>query len=296
MAGRSHLAAAGRLTLVLGAMLVAVPIVLIGTCGPRYGRTRRSSVAVQLGSRILLGALGIRLVRAGTGRPGAALVVANHISWIDVLAIAATAPVVPVAKCEVAQWPVIGPLARRTGTVFVSRRIGRDLPDTVARITATLRRGHRVLLFPEGTTTCGGPPVAFRRAGFQAAVDAAAAVQSVSIQYTDRRGRPSVSAAFVGDDTLVESVWRVLRSGPMQVRVRWQPALAAIEDGGHRAGHRARAAQCARRRISQALGQDRSAVDAAGASTDVMSVSHGAFPACSIEDPVVSLELPDRAA
>lgn len=296
MAGRTVVAVVGRLALVCGALLVAVPIVLLGTCGPGYGRTRRASLAVQLGSRILLCALGIRIVRAGSGRPGAALVVANHISWIDVLAIAATAPVVPVAKCEVARWPVIGPLARRTGTVFVSRRIGRDLPDTVASITATLRRGHRVLLFPEGTTTCGGPPVAFRRAGFQAAVDAAAPVQSVSIQYTDRHGRPTVSAAFVDDDTLFESVWRVLRGGPMLVRVRWQPALAAIEDGGHRAGHRARAAQCARGRISQALGGGHPVVDGARAVADVMSVSRGAFPTRPTGAPAVSLDRPDRAA
>lgn len=296
MAGRTHHAAAGRLALVLGALLVAVPIVLVGTCGPGYGRTRRASVAVQFGSRILLWALGIRIARAGAGRSGAALVVANHISWVDVLAIAATAPVVPVAKCEVAQWPVIGPLARRAGTVFVSRRIGRDLPDTVARITATLRRGHRVLLFPEGTTTCGGPPATFRRAGFQAAVDAAAPVQSVSIRYTDRQGRPTVSPVFIGDDTLLASVWRVLGAGPVLVRVRWHTPVAATEDGGHRAGNRARAAHCARSRISRALGAEPPTGDPGPGSTDVMSVSSAAFPARTVPEPVVSLERPDRAA
>lgn len=296
MAGRTGVAVLGRVIVVAGALLVALPTVLVAGCGPRYGRTRRSSVAVQLGSRILLRALGIRIVRTGAERPDAALVVANHISWIDVLAVAATAPVVAVAKSEVARWPVVGPLARRAGTVFVSRRIGRDLPDTVARITATLRRGHRVLLFPEGTTTRGGSPGPFRRAGFQAAVDAAVPVQSVSIEYADRFGRPTVSAAFVGDDTLVASVWRVLRSGPMRVAVRWQPALAAIEDGGHRAGHRARAAQGARGRINRSLAGGRGVFDADRVVPGVTSVSATWLPTRRSAARAVSLELPDRAA
>jgi 1-acyl-sn-glycerol-3-phosphate acyltransferase len=229
-------------------------------------------------------------------RDGAALVVANHVSWVDLLAIAATAPVVPVAKCEVAHWPLIGPLARRTGTVFVSRRIGRDLPATVARIATTLRRGHRVLLFPEGTTTRGGRPGAFHRAGFQAAVDTATPVQAVSIEYADQWGRPTMSTAFVGDDTLVTSVWRVLRAGPVIVRVRWLRPAAAIADGGHRAGHRARAAYRAWGRISHALGGEPHPHHPAEVATNVMSVSRGALPTCCAEEYVRTLASPDRAA
>lgn len=254
VAGRGRTAAVARFGLCLGAALVASSIILVGSAGPAYGRTRRAAVAAGLGSRLLLRALGIRLVISGSVRDGAALVVANHVSWVDILAITAIAPAVPVAKCEVARWPLIGALARRTGTVFVSRRVGRDLPGTVAGIAAALRRGHRVLLFPEGTTTPGGPPGAFRRAGFQAAVDAAVPVQAVAIEYVDRTGRPTVATAFVDDDTLLASVWRVLRSGPVHVRVRWHAPAAATEDAGHRAGHRARAAHGARRRIGHALG------------------------------------------
>lgn len=253
-AGRGRAVAAGRLALCLGTVLLASAIILLGAAGPAYGRTRRAAAAAGLGSRLLLRALGIRLVVRGTARDGAALVVANHVSWVDVLAVTATAPAVPVAKCEIAAWPLIGALARRTGTVFVSRRVGRDLPDSIAGITAALRRGHRVLLFPEGTTTAGGPPGAFRRAGFQAAVDAAVPVQPVAIEYVDRQGRPTAAAAFVDADTLPASVWRVLRTGPVQVRVRWHPPAAATADAGHRSAHRARAAHGARRRIGHALG------------------------------------------
>jgi 1-acyl-sn-glycerol-3-phosphate acyltransferase len=285
------------MVLCLGTVLLASMIILAAaTAGPAYGRTRRAGVATALGSRMLLRALGVRIVRTGTVRDGPALVVANHISWVDILAITATSPVVPVAKCEVAHWPLIGPLARRTGTVFVSRRIGRDLPAAVARITSALRRGNRVLLFPEGTTTGGGPPGAFHRAGFQAAVDAAAPVQAVSIEYADRRGRPTVSTAFVGDDTLLTSTWRVLRAGPMLVRMRWHTPAAATEDGGHRAGHRARAAHGARGRISHALGAESHPIDPRRVATNVTSVSRRTLPPGSIEHAAITVDRPDRAA
>ncbi len=251
--GRSRIRAAGRLVVVAGGALLAMLAVLAGSAGSRPGRTGRAAVGVHVGSRILLRSMGIRVVRHGGVRDGAALVVANHVSWLDVPVIAAMTPVVPVAKDEVAGWPVIGALARRVGTVFVHRRTCRDLPDTVARITASLRRGYRVLIFPEGTTTCGGAPHGVHRAGLQGAVDAAAVVVPVSIAYTDRRGRPTNSAAFVGDDDLVASVWRVLRSGPLVAHVRWQPPVPAIQDRAHRARHRARAASRAHGRISRAL-------------------------------------------
>lgn len=294
--GRSRPVAAGRMVLCLGTMLLAALIILAGAAGPAYGRTRRAGFAAQLGSRMLLRTLGIRIARTGAVRDGAALVVANHVSWVDILAVAATAPVVPVAKCEIAQWPVIGAAARRAGTVFVSRRIGRDLPATVARITTTLRRGHRVLLFPEGTTTCGGPPGPFHRAGFQAAVDAAAPVQAVSIEYADRQGRPTGSTAFIGDDTLLASVWRVLRAGPVLVRVRWHTPVAATEDGGHRAGHRARAAHCARGRISHDLGAGRTGVDPGRVPAAVTSITTGLFPTHIGQQAASGLDRPDRAA
>lgn len=251
--GRTRPAALARLALTGGAMVLASGLVLVGALGPRYGRIGRAGVAASLGSRILLRALGIRVVRHGVVRDGAALVVANHVSWVDILVIAATAPAVPVAKCEIARWPVIGGLARRIGAVFVPRRTGRDLPEAVDQVAGLLRRGHRVLIFPEATTTCGGPPAGFYRAGFQAAVDAAAPVVPVAIDYADGRGRPTTSAAFVGDDDLLSSLWRVLRSGTVVADLWWQPAAPAIQDGGHRASHRARAATRAHDRISHRL-------------------------------------------
>ncbi len=239
--GRNRPAAAGRLVLALTAVATGVLIALIAQIGPAYGRTRRTSRAVQLGSRIVLRSMDIRVLRRGVVRDGPALVVANRVCWIDILAIAASAPVVPVANCEVARWPVIGGLARRAGTVFVQRRACRELQDSIGRIAALLRQGHRVLIFPEGTAIPDGPPATFGRAGFQAAVDAAVVVQPMAVQYLDRHGRPIAAAALAGEHGLPAAIWRVLRSGPVVVGLRWT-TMPAIDDGGHRAGHRARAA------------------------------------------------------
>ena len=294
--GRNCPAAAGRMVLVLGTGLLAALIVLAGAAGPTHGRTRRAGVAASLGSRLVLRALGIGIDRTGEARDGAALVVADHGSWVDLLAITATAPVGPVATSDVAHRPLIGPLARRTGTVFVSPRIGRDLLTTVARMTGALRRGHRVLLFPAGTTSGGGPAAGFRPAGFQAAVDAAVPVQAVSIGYADRRGRPTGSTAFIGTGSGLGSAWRVLRSGRVLVRVRWHAPAAATVDGGHRAGHRARAALRAQGRIGDALGVAPPVGDPARTLPIVTSVSVGASSTHSLGAVGPSPDQPARAA
>ena len=160
-------------------------------------------------------------------------------------------PVLPVARREVAGWPVIGVLARRVGAIFVPRGPGRELLDTVARITLALRRGHRVLIFPEGTASCGGPPMVFRRAGFQAVVDAAAVIAPVSIEYLAGHGIRTVHPAVVGDDGA--SIWRVVRADRIVADVAWLPIVPAIQDGDHRSSHRARAASRTHRRISRAF-------------------------------------------
>jgi 1-acyl-sn-glycerol-3-phosphate acyltransferase len=139
------------------------------------------------------------------------LLVANHLSWIDVLALYATGPVRMQAKREVAGWPVIGPLAARAGTLFVDRAGLRALPETVAGTAAALRAGAVVGVFPEGTTWCGSAAGSFRRAAFQAAIDARVPVRPVAFVLRLPDGTPTGAGAFVGDQGLWDSLTRVLR-------------------------------------------------------------------------------------
>jgi 1-acyl-sn-glycerol-3-phosphate acyltransferase len=106
--------------------------------------------------RGLLRAVGVRLRVPGGARDWrGVLVVANHVSWIDVLALTALSPVRLVAKREVGQWPLIGRLARSAGALFIDRAALRALPGTIAELTDALGQGDAVGVFPEGTTWCG---------------------------------------------------------------------------------------------------------------------------------------------
>jgi len=179
-------------------------------------------------ARTMLAVLGIKLVRRGpTLRPGS-LIVANHVSWLDILVLLAVAPVKLVAKGEVGAWPGIGVLAGLSGAIFIDRSRPKALPGTVAEVTAALRAGRSVAAFPEGTTFCGANQGRFRPALFQAAIDAKAPVVPASIGYD------TTAAAFIGDDTLWDSVRRVAALRSLTVTLVTAPALRPDVDADRR--------------------------------------------------------------
>ncbi|MFF3286881.1 lysophospholipid acyltransferase family protein [Streptomyces sp. NPDC003023] len=172
-------------------------------------------------ARAVLRAFGVRVRVVGLPHDlRASLVVANHISWLDIPLVAAVLPGRMLAKSEVRSWPVLGPLAARGGTLFVERDRLRTLPATVVSMTDALRGGARVVVFPEGSTWCGRGQGRFRPAAFQAALDAGAAVQPVRISYL-----PTGAAAFVGDDPLFASLWRVAAAGTLTAEIRLLPPI-----------------------------------------------------------------------
>ncbi|MFF0450798.1 lysophospholipid acyltransferase family protein [Streptomyces sp. NPDC004609] len=212
---------AGLLTVLAGVLIAPVAALVAAAAGRRTGTRLRHRAAARW-SRAVLGALGVR-VRI-TGHPGApgALVVANHISWLDIPLIAAVLPGRMLAKAEIARWPVLGALAAGGGTVFLERDRLRTLPGTVRTMASALAQGARIVAFPEGSTWCGRRQGRFRHAVFQAALDAGAAVQPVRVTY-----RPTAAAAFVGDDTLPASLWRVARAGGLTAEIRLLPVIPA---------------------------------------------------------------------
>jgi 1-acyl-sn-glycerol-3-phosphate acyltransferase len=186
-------------------------------------------VAVRATARALLAALGVRLVWRGPApRPGS-LLVANHVSWLDIVALLAVEPVRLVAKHEVRRWPAIGMLARLSGSLFVDRSRPRLLPGTVGEVAAALRAGRSVAVFPEGTTFCGAAHGRFRPAMFQAALDAQAPVVPITIRYD------TTAAAFVGDDTLWSSVRRIAALRSLTVTLVAAPALRPAVGADRRA-------------------------------------------------------------
>jgi 1-acyl-sn-glycerol-3-phosphate acyltransferase len=165
---------------------------------------------------------------ATLGQPAGrgALVVDNHVSWLDIVVINAVRPMRSVAKREIRSWPVVGSLASRAGTVYLDRRSLRALPDTVAELAAALRGGALVNACPEGTTWCGLGLGRFRPALFQAAIDGGVPVRPLAVRYRLSGGAPTTWPAFVGDETLIDSVRRTARLRGLVVEVRVLPEIA----------------------------------------------------------------------
>ncbi|MFN3414800.1 MAG: lysophospholipid acyltransferase family protein [Caldimonas sp.] len=198
-------------------------------------------------SRALLRHLGITLVVQGTPRTGAKLFVANHISWLDIVAINATAPARFVSKAEVRHWPVLHQLVTAAGTLYLERDKRRDALRVVHQVAQALQDGDTVAVFPEGTTGTGHQLLPFHANLLQAAIATSTPVQPIALRYSDHREAVSSAVAYVGDTTIVQSLWWVACADGLQVTVR------LLEPLGSRHADRRALAQHARDRIEHAL-------------------------------------------
>ncbi|QNG21392.1 1-acyl-sn-glycerol-3-phosphate acyltransferase [Rhodococcus triatomae] len=214
-----------RWVAVLAAVLASPALVLVRVL-PR----RRKAAVVRIGARTLLRALGIRLVSTGSpdgpGGPdesGGELVVAGHVSWVDVLVLAAVTPAAFVARGDLLEWRLLGTVARRMRVIPLDRERLRALPGVVAEVTERLRDGDRIVVFPEGTTWCGRAYGSFRPAMFQAAIDAGRPVRPIGLRYELGDGTLTTGPCFVGDETIGQSIARMVRLRDIRARVRVEP-------------------------------------------------------------------------
>jgi 1-acyl-sn-glycerol-3-phosphate acyltransferase len=223
----SRLKAAGRLTAAVGVLLASL---LSLAALPVLGRNGRERLVRGI-FRGVLGAFGVRFAVFGAAGFGAttgrgALVVNNHISWLDIVAVNAVRPMRALAKREVGEWPVIGRLVHSAGSVFVDRERLSTLPATVAQLTEVLRAGSLVSVTPEGTTWCGSASGRFRSAPFQAAIDGGVPVVPIALRFRLANGRDTTSPSFIGDETLLDSVRRVARLRGLVLEVHVLPEIA----------------------------------------------------------------------
>jgi 1-acyl-sn-glycerol-3-phosphate acyltransferase len=206
-----------------------------------------SDALVKFWSRIALAALGIRLelhIEPGATpieRTPGSLLIMNHTSWADVFVVAAVTPARFVAKAEIAGWPLIGRFAAGVGTIFVERGRRRAVKRVNHAATLRLRSGQSVGIFPEGTTTDGSCLLRFHANLVQSAMDADAPVIPLALQYL-QGGAPTTAAAFVGDDTLVGSMWKILVTPRLSARLYWLPTLDCPGETRQAIAQRARAA------------------------------------------------------
>jgi 1-acyl-sn-glycerol-3-phosphate acyltransferase len=224
---------------------------------PHIGRARRDRL-VRRWSRRLLAICGVSVEQA----PGApalahAMIVANHVSWLDIFVINSLHPCRFVAKSEIRAWPALGWLAARAGTVFMARGSRRDLRHIFKDLVASLQQGDRVAFFPEGTTAPQGRLLPFHANLFEAAIDAGVAVQPYALEYVDAGGALHPSADFVGDTSFAQSMLAILSGRPLHARLVCLPALGAC------GAQRRELAQAAHDAVASALHAQRRASAAA---------------------------------
>ena len=177
---------------------------------PRLSRAQRHE-RVQAWAREMLARLGV--VLSVSGRPatsGPLLLVANHISWLDIVVLHASAHCRFVSKADVRHWPLIGTLAAGGDTLFVERRSRRDAMRVMHEMAAALRTDEILAVFPEGTTGDGSAPLPFHANLLQAAISVDAPVQPVALRFVDETGAPSRAVSYMGDESLVGSIWRTI--------------------------------------------------------------------------------------
>jgi 1-acyl-sn-glycerol-3-phosphate acyltransferase len=176
------------------------------------------------------------LARAGislriVGQPpvaGPIMLVANHISWLDIPVMHAARHCRFVSKSDVQGWPIIGTLATAAGTLYIERSSRRDALRMVKSMQESLECGEVLAVFPEGTTGDGRAMLPFHANLIQAAVAAQAPVQPVGLRFVDSAtGATSFAPSYIGDETLVGSIWRTLSAPPIEAVVHFGEVEAA---------------------------------------------------------------------
>lgn len=201
-------------------------VLLCALVFPFSTKSKRMSRVGRWSAQMLV-ALGVELRAAGRAESGAVLFVANHVSWLDILAINAVQPVRFVSKSDIRRWPLLGWLVACGGTLFIERHRPRDAIRVVHLMAEALRCGQPVAVFPEGTTSDGHGLLPFHANLLQAAISAGVTVQPIALRFADSLGPVSAAAAYVGDTTLWQTLWAVVSGVELIAHVTLLPIHSA---------------------------------------------------------------------
>lgn len=239
----------GILVVSLTVLLIGVVVNLVGLMTPRHLSHARADIQ-RVWARLICSILGLRIVsRHPSGLSPTQrgfFVVSNHISYLDIVVLAATLPAAFLSKHEVRGWPLLGWLATLAGTVYVDRAAKRSALGALEDIEERLSHGVNVIVFPEGTTSDGCQVLPFKSTFFDLPARLMIPVLPVAVRYLSVDGdllsaQTCSPVAWCGDAPLGPSVWRVL--GMQRIEVRVTGSLPIVAESGSDRKALARAAQ-----------------------------------------------------
>ncbi len=212
------------LRVVLVTCWILCGLLTIALTYPWIGLSGRLS-AKKYWSKILLGLCGVRVTQKGDPiLRGGVLWVVNHISWLDIFFLNGVRATAFIAKSEIRRWPVLGWLVSGAGTIFIERASRHAVHKVGLAMQTHFAREQAVGLFPEGTTSSGFDLLPFYANLFEPARKAAVQIQPVALLYF-HQGQRSDLAAFVGEQTLLDSVWCVLSAKGLSVEMHFLPLI-----------------------------------------------------------------------
>jgi len=235
-----------RVPMLLVHLVVVLPATLLLMLSPWSDarvndRERLREAAVRSWQRNLLRVFGMRVEAQGTPAPGAVLMVANHFSWLDITLMHSQRMMHFVAKNEIADWPFVGMLAARAGTLFHRRGSAESLDSVQGQMVEALRRGAAVGVFPEGSAGRADQVRVFHARILQPAVLTGAPVQPVALRFV-RDGRLAIDIAFRKGEKFLPCFFRVLGAAPSTAQVMFLEPLTDHAQGRRRLANAARAA------------------------------------------------------
>lgn len=202
---------------------------------------------IQIWSQQLLRICKVQVKMNLASIPSGAVIVANHISWLDIFVINSLTPCRFVAKSDIRSWPLIGWLAGQAGTIYISRGAKADVRRIYQYLIDQIEAGERIAFFPEGTTATQGEVLPFHANLFEAAIHARVPILPCALRYVDQTGAVHAAVEFTGDISLAASVINVLSAGDVVAELLAQELVPSVD------AHRRELATAARKSVADAL-------------------------------------------
>ena len=198
-------------------------------CSANKAKSKRDRLKIHW-LKVFSSIMKLSVIREGELPKDGALLISNHISWLDIIVIGQYLPVYFVAKSDISSWPIIGYLSRQGGTIFIRRGNKKSIKETTEKMIWVLKQNSNIVAFPEGTTTSGNEVLSFHASLFQPALLTKSVIQPVVIQYD---GAAKHQAPFIGEDDFVRHLIKMLCLDKVEVRLSFLPVIKSLGKDRH---------------------------------------------------------------